>query len=100
MTRSSPVPFFQEDRAMNCTDPILSALKEQGYNIVRLPRAEIHPLQILSRTKSNLDLLGPISDLLSGAALPTIRLDEPSAPVSDNKTKTNSIDSKIGIGFL
>jgi Caspase domain len=85
---------------MNCTDPILTALKEQGYNIVRLPRAEIHPLQILSRTKTNLDLLGPISDLMSGADLPPIRLDEPSAPVSDNKTKTNSIDSKVGIGFL
>jgi hypothetical protein len=85
---------------MACTDPILTALKDQGYNIVRLPRADIHPLQILSRTRTNLDLLGPISDLLGGAELPPIRLDEPSAPVSDNKTKTSTVDAKIGVGFL
>ena len=85
---------------MVCTDPILTALKDQGYNIVRLPRTDIHPLQLLSRTRTNLDLLGPVGDVLSGAELPPIRLDEPTAPVDNNATRTSAVDSKIGVGFL
>ncbi len=85
---------------MDCTDPLLTALKAQGYNVVRLPRADIKPLQVLARTRTNLDALGPLSDVLGGDGLPAIRLDEPSAPVSGNKSRTNAVNAKVGVGFL
>ena len=49
---------------MWCSDPFLSVLKQYGYNVVRLPRTGIKPLQILMRAGSDLDRLGDLTTIM------------------------------------
>ena len=56
---------------MCCSDPLLKSLKQYGYNVVRLPRSGIRPLQILTRDGSDLDRLGELTTiLLAGPVVP------------------------------
>ena len=84
---------------MGCTDPLLAALKDVGYNVVRLPRADIAPLQILARKRSNLDPLGSLERLIVGAAAPKPNLDEPITTVKGQVTRTSSLDATLGLGI-
>ena len=80
------------------SDPFVKALKSFGYNIVRLPKADLQPLLLLSKSGDNLDRLGAISRLLTPSEtepLPTISADSPAANV--NGSRTGSM--KIGIGL-
>src|SRR5271157_2505813 len=85
---------------MNCDDPLLTALKDVGYNVVRLPRADIAPLQILARKRSNLDPLGSVDKLIVGVAAPRPNLDEPITTVKGQVTRTSMLDANLGLGFL
>lgn len=42
----------------NCNDPFVNALKRSGYNINRLPKADIKPLQLLCKNGDDLERLG------------------------------------------
>lgn len=55
-------------------DPIISYLKEVGFLPLRLPRSDVHPLQILSRSGKDLSLLGELSHAMvtDGYVLPEI----------------------------
>lgn len=80
------------------SDPFVNALKSFGYNMVRLPRPDMAPLQLLSRNGDNLDRLGPISGLFvtaPGVVLPPITAATPVAPINGSRTS----DLKIGIGL-
>ena len=46
---------------MLCSDPFLSYLKSYGYSVIRLPRLDIAPLQLLVQQGRNLDRLGDVS---------------------------------------
>ena len=79
-----------ENQLMNCNDPLVAALKDVGYNVVRLPRADIAPLQILVRKRSNLDFLGTLDKLIVGVQAPQPKLDEPVTTVKGQSTRTSA----------
>jgi hypothetical protein len=83
---------------MICTDPFVNYLKSFGYNIIRLPKADVKPLQIMTRQGKDLDRLGDLATLLvagENITLPTAIENEPSANISGQRTS----DLKAGIGL-
>lgn len=83
---------------MGNTDPLLVSLKTFGYCIVRLPRTDIRPLQILVKQGHNLERLGELSTLLVSGnhiALPTVSQDV----VASNIIGAQSGNLKIGVGL-
>lgn len=78
------------------SDPFINALKSFGYNIVRLPKPDLQPLQLLSRTGDNLERLGPMTKLfVTKAPVPAISAGVPVAPINGSRTS----DLKIGLGL-
>ncbi|MBN1461013.1 MAG: hypothetical protein JXA57_15910 [Armatimonadetes bacterium] len=80
-----------------CSDPFLTYLKEFGYNVVRVPRADIHPLQVLAGRKRDMDRLGGLEMLLDqgpNVTVPPVRRDVPAASISGQRTS----DLSIGVG--
>lgn len=82
----------------NCSDPFVTALKTVGYNIVRLPKADIRPLQLLYKNGDNLERLGDATKLLTAGAdipVPKGTTDTRAA----NITGTRTGEMKIGLGL-
>lgn len=82
----------------NCPDPFVKALKMAGYNIVRLPKADIQPLQLLYKNGDDLERLGAVTRLLTAGdniAVPALSLDTRVANISGSRTG----DMKIGLGL-
>src|SRR4051812_16465612 len=83
---------------MGNSDPLLTSLKASGYCVVRLPKADITPLQILVRQGNNLERLGELATLLvagSNIAMPEISQDV----VASNIIGQQTGDLKIGVGL-
>ncbi len=83
---------------MGNSDPLLTTLKSFGYCLVRLPKADIRPLQILIRQGSNLERLGELATLLvtgSNVAPPQVSQDVPASNIIGEQ----SGDLKIGVGL-
>jgi hypothetical protein len=92
---------FKEKIMMWCSDPFLNYLKSFGYCIVRLPKADIKPLLILSKQGGSLDRLGELTTLLlagDDVPLPTISENIPAANISGQRTSNISIG--IGLSIL
>jgi hypothetical protein len=86
---------------MWCSDPLVTFLKQYGYNVVRLPRADIKPLQMLSYQRMNLTWLGDLSSVLvagENIPLPVVKENEKSAEFSGQQT--SSLKFGIGLGIL
>lgn len=82
----------------NCKDPALTMLRSKGYNVVRLPKADIKPTQLLVRRGSRLQRLGELTSVFSpdpGAPVPAINADNPSTGISGSQ----SADLDIGVGL-
>lgn len=80
------------------SDPFVNALKSFGYNIVRLPKADIQPLLLLSKGDDSLERLGAITKLLTpndGVPAPTIAADTIASNINGSRTG----DLKIGVGL-
>jgi hypothetical protein len=80
------------------SDPFVNSLKSFGYNMVRLPKPDMAPLQLLTRTGDNLDRLGPLTSLFvtpAGVVVPPVTSGTPVAPISGSRTS----DLKIGVGL-
>jgi hypothetical protein len=83
---------------MGNSDPLITSLKSFGYCIVRLPKADIKPLQILAKQGNNLERLGDLTTLLvagSHIALPELRQDI----VASNIIGEQSGKLNIGVGL-
>jgi hypothetical protein len=82
---------------MPCSDPYLTYLKRFGYNVVRLPRADVRPGQLLTRNGRDLTRLGELADLLAaeGVPAPPVLADQPAANLSGQQTG----DLTLGIGL-
>lgn len=82
----------------NCPDPIPKALKSVGYNLVRLPKTDILPLQLLYKNGDNLERLGAVTKLLTaGENLPVPTMSTGTKLANISKTLTREM--KIGLGF-
>lgn len=82
----------------SCNDPFITYLKAFGYNVIRLPKADIGPLQILARNGKDLDPLGDISTILvagADAPLPPVTRNTRTANISGQRTS----DLSIGVGL-
>lgn len=70
-----------------CRERSISHLNRLGCNVVRLPRENIDPLLILSRSNGHLETLGEISDFVIGdQPKPAIERDQSAAEISGLKT--------------
>src|SRR5271166_4502631 len=82
-----------------CTDKSLTYLNGQGYNVVRLPRKGIAPLDVLGRDGGSLERLGNLSQIwLSREPLPEIGTPQPATPV--NGKKTSELSGSMGLKIL
>jgi hypothetical protein len=81
----------------NCPDPFVKALKSVGYNMVRLPKTDVRPLQLLYKNGDDLERLGAVTKLLTAGEnipVPTMTTDVRAA----NINVTRSGEMKIGLG--
>jgi hypothetical protein len=85
-----------------CKDPSLTAIQSKGYNVVRLPRVDMAPTQLLVSRDKKLQRLG---DLLSvfvpavgGPPPPAIKPDAPGPNIGGTKSAELQLD--IGLNVL
>lgn len=65
-----------------CKDKSLSQLEKMGYNVINLPREDIHPLQVFTRPKGNFERYGEITEFVIE--------DQPETPrISKNEDAAN-----------
>ena len=85
---------------MGNSDPVLNLLNGFKYNVIRLPRTNIKPLQILEKHDNDLAVLGEVTDLFvaGNAPLPSISPDE-QAPFI-NGQRTRELDINVGLSLL
>lgn len=84
-----------------CSDPFLNYLKSFGYCIVRLPKANIKPLQILSKRDGSLDQLGELTTLLrAGETIPPPPISKNIAMANISGQRTSNISIGIGLSIL
>ncbi len=82
-----------------CKDPTVKKLNSLGYNMVKLPRAGIEPLDVLGRDGKSMERLGSISDVWTS----TVTTPSPGPPVSVaaiNGEQSDSLDLAIGLKTL
>jgi hypothetical protein len=82
---------------MTCKDSSITYLKSIGYNVVRIPKGDIHPLQMLTKQNGVLKQLGDVASVFApgGTPVPKIKRNSPVADISGNQTS----DLSVGIGL-
>jgi hypothetical protein len=85
---------------MGSSDPFLQTLKHLNYNVVRLPRVNIRPLQILEKRGNDLVILGDVPDLFipGDKPLPEVTPDQPSIDLSGSRSR--NLDLSVGLTLL
>lgn len=82
-----------------CKDPSLTAIQSKGYNVVRLPRVDMAPTQLLVSRDKKLQRLGDLLTVFVPAAggppPPAIKPDAPGPNISG----TRSAELKLDIGL-
>jgi hypothetical protein len=82
-----------------CADKSLTYLNSLGYNVVRLPRKGIDPLDVLGRERASLERLGRLDQLWkSRKPVPQISAPQPAAHI--NGQSTGEISATIGLKLL
>jgi hypothetical protein len=82
-----------------CKDPALTYLNKDGYNVVRVPRTGIEPLDVLGRDGKSIEKLGSLCEVWKSTEPPPKASDpQPSANISGQKTQ--SLDLGIGLKML
>jgi hypothetical protein len=82
---------------MSCGDPYLKELRARGYNVVRLPKADIRPLQLLAKRGDALDRIGELGTVLPAGSIapPPLKEDTPVASLSG----VHSGELSLGVGL-
>lgn len=81
-----------------CGDKSVQTLNSKGYNVVKLPRAGIEPMDILGKDKKATEWLGPLADVWNTRAALPAPTTVPSMDISGQQT--NSMDAAIGLKLL
>lgn len=86
---------------MGNSDPFLTYLKSFGYSVVRLPRTDIRPLQVLVKEETRLTRLGDLETILRpGAQVPLPRVKENVAAASISGGRTHDLGIGVGLTIL
>jgi hypothetical protein len=83
-----------------CSDPLVEKLREQGYNPVRLPRADIQPLQLLAKSGRDLSRLGPIEAVLKSVTEPLPHLHENIPAAKIDVRRSGFLKAGLGLSVL
>ena len=79
-----------------CKDPVTQELNRRGYNLVKLPRVGIEPLDVLGRDGDSMEKLGSVTEVwTSTVPVPVVGPPAPAAGIEGEK----SSDLDIGIGL-
>jgi len=82
-----------------CKDPSLTYLNGLGYNVVRLPRVGIEPLDILGKDDKSVERLGQVNQMwTSPQPLPPVK--GPQAATGVTGQKTSELKLSIGLKIL
>lgn len=83
-----------------CKDPGLTYLNELGYNVVRYPRADLLPLDVLGRQHGTLNRLGNVSQLLreGDVSLPRVIRDVPAVAIESRRS--SRIETRAALSIL
>jgi hypothetical protein len=80
-------------------DPFVDTLKRFEYNVVRLPRTNIHPLQVLQEQGNSFAIIGDLQDLFQqGSALPQVSRDQQASFI--NGQRTDALKVSVGLSLL
>ncbi len=84
---------------MLCKDPATTYLKQFGYNVIRLPKADFSPLTLLVKEKNKLTVLGDLATVIHSdvAALPEVKKDTPVTHITGKKTANLSAGIALDI---
>jgi hypothetical protein len=82
-------------------DPSISKLNDLGYNVIKVPRTDIAPLDLLARDNTDVPLrkIGTISTFWKTSA-PAPAPGPPSVAASLNNTHSNKLDLSFGLDLL
>ena len=79
-----------------CKDPMTQELNRLGYNLVKLPRVGIEPLDVLGRDGDSMEKLGSVAEVwTSTVPAPTAGAPAPAPNIGGGKTS----DLDVGIGL-
>jgi len=82
-----------------CKDPSLTYLNDLGYNVVRLPRSGIEPLDVLGREERRIERLGTLSQIWA-SPLPPPFVGPPRPAADINGKRTDELRLSIGLKIL
>ncbi|MEO7274311.1 MAG: hypothetical protein ABIX28_16655 [Vicinamibacterales bacterium] len=82
-----------------CKDPVTTELNKRGYNLVKLPRVGIDPMDVLGREDGSMEKLGSMSEVWTSAA-PVPPIGAPAAVAGVTGEKTSDLDVGIGLKLL
>jgi hypothetical protein len=86
---------------MSCKDPYIESLHGFGYNVIRLPRADVRPLQLLAKDGDGLDRIGELTTVLrTGANVPLPKITENTRVAAVSGGRTGELSLGIGVTVL
>jgi hypothetical protein len=86
---------------MRCKEPFLNYLNQFGYCVVRLPKADVRPLQIYSKKGNTLDRLGNLTTLFqTGSNIPLPQVTENTLAADISGRRTSDLNIGLGISIL
>lgn len=84
---------------MACKDPSITFLNKFGYNVVKLPRTGIEPMDTMGRDKNNSEWLGPLASVWKSTIAAPVA-GPPQAAVTVEGQKSDKLDLSIGLKVL
>ena len=86
---------------MSCNDPYVKTLHDFGYNVIRLPRADVRPLQLLAKHGDSLDRIGELTTVLhAGPNIPLPKVVENTRVAAVSGGRTGDLSVGIGVSIL
>lgn len=82
-----------------CKDPVTKEMNRRGYNLVKLPRVGIAPMDVLGREGDSLEKLGSITEVwTSSVEVPVVGSPAPAAGIDGEKS--SDVDIAVGLKLL
>jgi hypothetical protein len=82
-----------------CKDPTTQELNKRGYNLVKLPRVGIEPMDVLGREDKSLEKLGSITEIWTSRAVVPVP-GSPTAVAGIEGSRSSDLDVSIGLKLL